>query len=104
DAAGARDLAHAGAVKAEIHKDLARAVEDLSALGAFLFAGSRMLVWMNCNHWFSFWQEIPRLRRPGGRFGLMFHCVGIYVDRTVRSMIICAEGADPTGEAFTRMP
>src|SRR5262245_35748553 len=65
DAAGARDLAHAGAVKAEVHEHLARAVEDLAAFCAFLFAGSRMLVWMDCNHWFSFREEIPRLRRPG---------------------------------------
>ena len=39
DAGGAGDLAHAGAVKAQIHEDLAGAVEDLPALGAVLVAG-----------------------------------------------------------------
>ncbi len=32
DAGGAGDLAHAGAVEAEVHEDLAGAVEDLAAL------------------------------------------------------------------------
>ena len=38
DAGGAGDLAHAGAVKPEIHEDLAGAVEDLPALRAVLVA------------------------------------------------------------------
>ena len=37
-AAGARDLAHTGAVEAEIHENPARAVEDLAAFCAFLVA------------------------------------------------------------------
>src|SRR5262249_25581508 len=63
DAAGARNLAHAGAVKTKVHEHLARAVEDLAAFCAFLFAGSWMRIWMGCNHWFSFREKIPRLRR-----------------------------------------
>ena len=38
DAGGAGDFAHAGAVKAEVHEDLAGAVENLAALGAVLVA------------------------------------------------------------------
>ena len=39
DAGGAGDLAHAGAVKAEIHENLAGAVENLPALRAVFVAG-----------------------------------------------------------------
>ena len=41
DAGGAGDLAHAGAVEAQIHEDLAGAVEDLPALGAVFVADER---------------------------------------------------------------
>src|SRR5207245_219676 len=88
DGAGAGDLAHAGAVKAKVHEHLARAVENLAALGAFLFAGSRMRIWTRCNHWFRFWKRFRHCEGLGRGFGPMFHTVRWYLDRTVRSMVI----------------
>ena len=54
DAGGAGDLAHAGAVEAEIHEDLSRAVENLAALRRILFADESESVGSRCNHWFIF--------------------------------------------------
>ena len=53
DAGGARDLAHAGAVKTEIHEHLAGAVQDLAALGAVLLLDDVEMFAAGCNHWFS---------------------------------------------------
>ena len=54
DAGGSGDLAHAGAVKSEIHEDLAGSVEDLTPLRAFLVRDRVERSGVGCNHWFSF--------------------------------------------------
>src|SRR6195256_6173992 len=68
NAAGAGDLAHAGAVKAEVHEYLARAVQNLAAFCAFLLADEVQGAFGGCNHWFSFSGKIPHLRRAGMGF------------------------------------
>ena len=54
DAGRSRDFAHAGAVKSEIHEDLAGSVEDLTPLRAFLVRDRVERSGVGCNHWFSF--------------------------------------------------
>ena len=49
----ARDLAHAGAVKTEIHEHLAGSVQDLAALGAVLLLDDVEMFAAGYNHWFS---------------------------------------------------
>ena len=77
DAGGAGDLAHAGAVKAEIHEHLAGAIENLAALRAVLVADEMKRVRGGCNHWFSFSGKIST---PGIRIG-----------RGFRSMVVSRE-------------
>src|SRR5205807_9409034 len=86
DAGGAGDLAHAGAVKAKLHEDLAGAVEDLAAFRGLLVADQMKGSAVTCNHWFSFSASFQFLdmyrQRAWSRLDL------IYLDRTVRSMLI----------------
>ena len=56
DRRGASDLAHAGAVKAEIHEDLAGTIHDLAALGAVFSQDDLSSLRVGCNHWFRFSQ------------------------------------------------
>ena len=65
DAGGAGDLAHAGAVKAEIHEDLAGAGEDLAALRTIIVAGKAECSRMSCNHWFRFSGKMAARATPG---------------------------------------
>src|SRR5262249_12025991 len=58
DAGGPRDLAHAGAVKAQIHEHLAGAVDDLPALGGIRFSDQTKRSGVLCNHWFSFREDL----------------------------------------------
>ena len=63
----ARDLAHAGAVKPQIHEHLAGAVEDLAALGAVLLLDDVQMITGSYNHWFrvseGFWRGQPTMKR-----------------------------------------
>jgi hypothetical protein len=68
DAGGAGNLAHAGAVKAEIHENRAGAVQYLAPLGAVLVADEVKRVGTACNHWLS----LPEFFQPEIRMGTDF--------------------------------
>jgi hypothetical protein len=57
DAGGTRDLAHAGAVEAQIQEDFSRTVENLAALGAVFLADRREGGRVGGNHSFSLFDE-----------------------------------------------
>src|ERR1700710_450683 len=70
DAGRARDFVHAGAVKTEIHENLASAVQNLPALRRILFGGEMNRVWSGCNHWFIFSRKISTRDTGGKGFSL----------------------------------
>ena len=67
DAGRARDLAHAGPVKTQIHEHLTGAVQDLAALGAVLLLEDLQMFAAGYNHWFSvsegFWIGARSMKR-----------------------------------------
>ena len=89
DAGGAGDLVHAGPIKAQIHEHLAGAVQDLTAFRTvFVPKGDEFVFVADATIGLSSRERI-RTRdaaRRGSR--IMVHAAGIYLDRTVRSMVL----------------
>src|SRR5579859_1022689 len=88
DSGGAGDLAHAGAVKTQIHEDLTGSVQDLAALRALLVTDDLEGMMIGCNHRFSFSRKIRAGETLSKRRGPNLPLANMYIDRTVRSMVI----------------
>src|SRR3954452_5871145 len=70
DTGGASDLAHAGAVKSQIHEDFAGAVENLPPFRAVFLGNEAERSAIGCNHWFSYSAEIQGPGMPQGEFAV----------------------------------